>query len=148
MTMRACRIGFCPHPAVSRGRCAVHAKPDEQQRHRFGISVYNDRRWRGKHGLRNQVLHAQPLCVLCLERAVGVYLSPIALIKMVINRLYRPPYGVNLGSSNGVGREPAGRPNTTTRVPRCVVAHTHAPKGREAREAEGAEADEGATKGR
>lgn len=51
MTMRACRIGFCPHPAVSRSRCAVHAKPDEQQRHRFGISVYNDRRWRGKHGL-------------------------------------------------------------------------------------------------
>jgi hypothetical protein len=108
MTMRACRIGFCPHPAVSRSRCAVHAKPDEQQRHRFGISVYNDRRWRGKHGLRNQVLRAQPLCVLGLERAVGVYLSPIALIKMVINRLYRPTYGWNLGSSNGGGQGTRG----------------------------------------
>jgi 5-methylcytosine-specific restriction protein A len=63
---RACRFGTCPHPAVSRGRCAQHAKPDEQQRHRFGQAIYNDRRWRGKHGLRRRVLDAQPLCVLCL----------------------------------------------------------------------------------
>jgi 5-methylcytosine-specific restriction enzyme A len=66
--MKACRFATCPHPAVSRGRCAQHAKADEQQRHRYGVAVYNDKRWRGRHGLRKQVLDAQPLCVRCLER--------------------------------------------------------------------------------
>jgi 5-methylcytosine-specific restriction enzyme A len=65
---RACRFATCPHPAVSRGRCALHVKPDEQQRHRFGPAIYNDKRWRGRHGLRQQVLDAQPLCVRCLEQ--------------------------------------------------------------------------------
>ena len=66
--MKACRFATCPHPAVSRGRCAVHAKPNEQQQHRFGPAIYNDKRWRGRHGLRRQVLNAQPLCVRCLEQ--------------------------------------------------------------------------------
>lgn len=67
---RACVIGSCQLPAVSRNRCAVHAKPDEVQRHRFGASIYADKRWRGRHGLRAQVLREQPLCVLCLEQHV------------------------------------------------------------------------------
>ena len=62
---RACRIGNCPHPAVSRGRCALHSQADEQQRHRYGASVYNDKRWRGRWGLRQQVLHYKPFCELC-----------------------------------------------------------------------------------
>jgi 5-methylcytosine-specific restriction endonuclease McrA len=61
-------MGSCPHPAVSRGRCALHSPADEQQRHRFGPAIYNDKRWRGKWGLRARVLAEQPLCVLCLEQ--------------------------------------------------------------------------------
>ena len=68
---RACRYTGCPRPAVSRGRCAQHAKPDEQHRHRFGAHIYADPRWRGPYGLRQQVLRAEPLCVLCLAR--GIY---------------------------------------------------------------------------
>lgn len=66
---RACRIGSCSQPAVSRGRCAQHAKPDEAHRHRFGAAIYADPRWRHpRHGLRAQVLRRDPLCVLCLKQ--------------------------------------------------------------------------------
>jgi 5-methylcytosine-specific restriction protein A len=65
---RACRFSSCPHPAVSRGRCQLHAKPDEQHRHRYGSPVYNDKRWRGRWGLRAQALRDQPLCALCLRQ--------------------------------------------------------------------------------
>jgi 5-methylcytosine-specific restriction protein A len=46
----------------------VHAPADEQQRHRYGARIYNDKRWRGRHGLRAQVLAQQPLCTICLEQ--------------------------------------------------------------------------------
>lgn len=74
---RPCRIGTCPNPATSRGRCVVHTKPDELQRHRFGPAIYNDRRWRGVHGLRAQILREQPLCVLC-EAQGRVTLASVA----------------------------------------------------------------------
>jgi 5-methylcytosine-specific restriction protein A len=65
---RACRFSGCPYPAISRGRCQLHSPADEQQRHRYGSAIYNDKRWRGRWGLRQQVLTRQPLCVLCLEQ--------------------------------------------------------------------------------
>jgi 5-methylcytosine-specific restriction enzyme A len=61
---RACRIGTCPHPASSRGRCAQHARPAEQARHRWA-HIYRDSRWSGSWGLREQVLTLNPLCALC-----------------------------------------------------------------------------------
>ena len=69
---RACRFTTCSNPAVSRGRCAVHAQPDEQQRHRYGSAIYSDRRWRGTHGLRAQVLQAHPVCQICGRLATTV----------------------------------------------------------------------------
>lgn len=63
---RACRIGSCPHPAVSRGRCALHSRAHEVDQHRFGAAIYSDPRW--KHpvwGLRAQVLAEAPFCELC-----------------------------------------------------------------------------------
>jgi 5-methylcytosine-specific restriction protein A len=47
---------------VNRGRCAEHAPPAEAESHRFGRAIYNDRRWRGRYGLRLQVLTEQPFC--------------------------------------------------------------------------------------
>lgn len=60
---RACRIGSCPHPAVDRGRCALHRLPHEAERHRYGRTIYNDSRWKHpRTGLRVQVLLEQPFC--------------------------------------------------------------------------------------
>lgn len=55
---RACRIGTCPQPAVSRCRCAVHAPADYTERNRFS-AIYADPRWRR---LSRQVRLEEPLC--------------------------------------------------------------------------------------
>lgn len=65
---RVCLIATCPHPALSRGRCAAHAQRDEIQRHPFA-HVYRDSRWSGRGGLRQQVLTANPLCEICMGLA-------------------------------------------------------------------------------
>jgi 5-methylcytosine-specific restriction endonuclease McrA len=52
----------CPHPAVHRGRCHLHAPVADKQFHPHDW-VYRDKRWRQ---LSKQVRDAQPFCQLRL----------------------------------------------------------------------------------
>jgi 5-methylcytosine-specific restriction endonuclease McrA len=52
----------CPHPAVRRGRCHLHAPAADEQRHPYDW-VYRDKRWRQ---LSRAVRAAQPFCQLQL----------------------------------------------------------------------------------
>jgi 5-methylcytosine-specific restriction endonuclease McrA len=61
---RVCKVGTCPFPAVTRGRCVQHVGPDPS-------AVYRLAKWRR---LRLQILSAEPFCRDCRDRlAVEVH---------------------------------------------------------------------------
>jgi 5-methylcytosine-specific restriction endonuclease McrA len=62
--MRTVCVGSptCPHPAVLRGRCHLHAPAAQQRRHPYD-HIYADRRW---PWLSRQVRAEEPLCRLKL----------------------------------------------------------------------------------
>jgi 5-methylcytosine-specific restriction endonuclease McrA len=58
MPTRLCSEPRCPSPATYRGRCATHARTNNQRTHR-NRTIYNSKRWRI---LRRHILTHQPLC--------------------------------------------------------------------------------------
>lgn len=61
---------ICAHPGchkhTTQGRCDEHRREQrreyDRQRVRPHWHLYNDRRWRGKHGLKRRVLNEEPIC--------------------------------------------------------------------------------------
>jgi 5-methylcytosine-specific restriction protein A len=61
---------YCLQPGcgvkVDQGYCPPHTQANGQRRrYVLGHAFYNTARWKGKHGLRNQVRQEEPLCRAC-----------------------------------------------------------------------------------
>ncbi len=68
MPTRLCADRHCPNPATYRGRCAEHARNNEQRTRRAGHALYRSKRWQI---LRRHILFHRPLCP-CGEIATDV----------------------------------------------------------------------------